>query len=96
MTEINVPRREIDRIICRVASQTGVTVSEIEGRSRLQYINLARQRVMWEAYQTGVYTTTQIGIRLNRDHTTVIFGCRAHARRLTKTVQNPVPMLADL
>jgi len=96
MTDPNIPQREIDRIICRVAHEAECTVADILGRSRLYYIVYARQRVMWEAYQTGRYTTTQIGQRLNRDHTTVMFGCKAHERRLEKAVQNPAAPLADL
>lgn len=83
------PRPSVMDCIAYVASQTGVTVEEITGKSRKARITEARQAAMYEARKhTGKFTTT-IGRVFNRDHSTIIYGCQAHAERAG------LPLLGD-
>jgi len=69
-------------IVAQVAAEYGVTVDDIKSVWRTPEIVRPRQDAMWRLRQQGRWTLPQIGRFLNRDHSTVILGIRAHERRL--------------
>lgn len=76
-------RRPIMREIAQeVAQRHGLTVEQLRGHQRHRKVAWPRQELMYELYATGRFSSTQIGIFLGeRDHTTVLYGCRRHAER---------------
>ena len=81
--EIRPPLRSMKEIIAKVAEETGVTVEQIKGDSRLKHICRARHRFCWEAYQVRYadghprYSLPMIGRFLDkRDHTTALNSVR--------------------
>lgn len=74
----SVPRMgAIGKIIAGVCVKHGVTIGQIQAYDRLPAIVLARQEAMAAAYQAG-FSLNEIAKFLNRDHTTVRHGVRAH------------------
>lgn len=70
-------------ILQQVAEKHAVPVHEITGARRTKRVAYARQEVMYRARKETRLSTPQIGTLLGgRDHTTVIYGVRAHAARL--------------
>ena len=70
------PRLSILTIQGWVASGMGVTVASMRGRRRDRPAVVPRQVAMWLAHRDG-FSTVQIGRSFgNRDHTTVMHGCR--------------------
>lgn len=75
-------------IVTRAAQQHGITVAELLGRSQELRIAHARQQAYAELYalrdpqtEGARYTLPAIGRIFGRDHSTVLHGVRAHARR---------------
>ena len=63
-----------------VAAATGVSVEALLGQSRVGEIAQARQALMHRAHAAG-RGLSQIGRWLDRDHSTVLHGVRAHEKR---------------
>jgi chromosomal replication initiator protein len=81
--ELPNPKPTMREMAMEVAEKHGVTLEDLQGPSRTQKLATARQEAMARIYATGRYSTTQVGRFFGgRDHTTVMHGCRAHARRL--------------
>lgn len=81
--------QKFDDIMEYVAGRYRLSVAEILGPSRRDYVVHARQEIMYLGREqkradgiTHRYALTYIGRRLNRDHTTVIHGARQHQKRL--------------
>lgn len=73
-------------IAARIAEKYGLTVEELKGERRTDRIAQPRQEAMWEMMQTGKWSTSRVGMFLgDRDHTTVIYGARAHEKRATSS-----------
>lgn len=73
----------IDDIARAVAARHHLTLWQLCGVARAQRYSMPRDEAFWLAYQTGRYSSTQIGRYFgNRDHTTVLYGIRRHAARL--------------
>lgn len=67
-------------VVAWVALQTGISVNEITGQRRLFAVARARFAVYWLSVHALQLSLPQIGRRLsNRDHTTVLSGCRRAA-----------------
>lgn len=69
-------------ILTRSAAVHSVEPREILGESRCKAIAHIRQEVMWLLKQEDRWSLPQIGQFLNRDHTSVLHGVRAHQARL--------------
>lgn len=69
-------------IAAQVAAERRLSVFEMKGIRRDALLAHARQEAMWRMRQQGRWTLPQIGRFFNRDHTTVLHGIRAYARRL--------------
>lgn len=73
---------ETNRILEEVAAKHDVTVADIRGPRRRIEISHARQEAMYRLYsERKNLSLPMIGRMLSRDHTTVMHGIRAHAKR---------------
>lgn len=78
-------RPTIRDIIERVSFSNGLTVDEITGPAKQRRFVQPRQAVMSLAAQAG-FPLAMIGRALNRDHTTVMHGIRAHREQFNAGV----------
>ena len=70
------------RIIKKLARAHGLSVDDITGPSRMKHIIPARQEAMYRAAVELGMSYNQIGMSLGgRDHSTIIHGVKAHAKR---------------
>jgi len=69
------------RIAFDVAMKHEISIEELAGPRRWSFLVRARQEAMFEMRRAG-YTLTAIGDFLDRHHTAVIDGVRAHEARL--------------
>lgn len=68
-----------------VAKAHGISFKEMISVRRQKGLCRARQQAMWELREHTDLSLPQIGKLLgNRDHTTVLHGCRAHAARMAR------------
>lgn len=74
------PRRPRAEIIGEIAVTYGVGRSELLSRDQHRRVAWARQALM-AAFREAGYSYPKIGVILGRDHATIIFGVKAHARR---------------
>lgn len=66
----------------KIAARYGVTVDLLRGRDTKRVATVPRQALMLELSEAG-FSTTKIGLFLGgRDHATVMFGLRQHAKRM--------------
>jgi hypothetical protein len=72
---------QMSKIAAEIAASYGVTVSELREPDKHGDMVRPRQHVMFALRQAG-YSMTRIGKFLNRDHTTVMYGAKAHAGRV--------------
>ena len=83
-----VTKRVYDGVLARVELDTGISREAIDGRSRYAEIVRARQYAMWLLRQRSdkwgrpVHSYPLIGAAMDLDHTTVLWGVRAHQARL--------------
>lgn len=79
----STPKIETQIIIDQVAEKHGVSIEEILGPRMYAYLVEARQEAMYRLYEERPNMSMRhIGACLgNRDHTTVRYGIRAHAKR---------------
>lgn len=76
------PGPTIKEIVAQVAEKHGLTFSQLCGPQTCRAIAWPRHEAMWRAYQTGRFSNQQIARVLGkRDHSTVIYGRREHAKR---------------
>lgn len=81
------PRQRFNRIISRVAEKHQISVADLLGPSPARRFSHPRQEAMAEVKETFAYSLPRIG-RLfgGRDHTTVLFGIRAHQARVRSQI----------
>lgn len=78
------PRVPMRDIIALVADRYGLTEAELKGPDRTFRVAHPRQEAMFLCRQQG-WSSGQIAMALGgRDHSTVIHGCQAHARRMAE------------
>lgn len=82
----HLPTDVADRVIRDVAAERRVGANLIRGNRRFPHVVEARQDVMWRLRRLG-YSFPEIGYALNRDHATVMFGCRRHEARSSYFLQ---------
>lgn len=72
-----------------ICARYHVGIGELRGDGRRRYIARPRQEFYALAYETGRFSYPQIGRWCGgRDHSTVIYGARAHWKRV-----RPIPMV---
>lgn len=69
------------KVISEVAERHGLTLTQLRDHCRTRSIAYVRQEAMYEARVRAGKSLPMIGRYLNRDHTTVLYGVRAHERR---------------
>lgn len=79
------PYRNWREIIADVSERHGLTTEEILGPSRARRCAWPRHEAWALIWEQGRLSTTEIGRRFNRDHTTVLIGIRRHNKRLAET-----------
>lgn len=72
-----------DMIIETVASYYNIDSDLLYGKSRKREISDARQLVMYLAKRETKLSSTNIGLRLSRDHATVLHSCKQVEQRLS-------------
>lgn len=72
----------IERILVEVAEEFGVEVRHLRSEIRSQRFTQPRQAAMGLARELTQRSYPTIGRILNRDHTTVVHGCRSHVHRM--------------
>jgi chromosomal replication initiation ATPase DnaA len=73
--------RNRDRILRAVCRLNRVSLDELKSRSHARRIVRVRQQAMYLLRTRLRMSFSSIGRLLNRDHTTVLHGVRAHAER---------------
>lgn len=83
----NTLRKTVTSILAEVASENGLTVSELVGESRQRRYAWPRQEAYFRVFtQCPHIGYPDMGRRIGwRDHTTCIHGVRAHCKRIGLT-----------
>lgn len=68
----------VERRICKALK---VTKDQIHSVSRKRNVTLARQAVMYWAYRSSGLSLEEIGRRINRDHTSVLYGKQVYPEK---------------
>lgn len=73
---------EVAAIIEGVCVEFNVTLEELRGPSKLRRHAHPRQEAMRRLYALGYLSTSQIGAKFNRDHSTVVYAL--HRERMNE------------
>lgn len=74
-------------ILSQVAQKHAVPADWILSPRRSAKIATARQEVMYRLYRETKFSLPAIGQRLDRDHTTVLWGIKQHEKRMAPVIQ---------
>lgn len=77
----------MERIALDVALEHGITLAELTGPARHRRQAWPRQEAMARMHEAG-YSLSQIARFLDRDHTTILHGVRAHKARQQEAQAN--------
>ena len=79
------PRPTAAHLAQRIAAIRGVSLADLRSPSRQRAVAWPRQELMWALRCTAGWSLPRIGRYLGgRDHTTVLHGIRAHAKRMAE------------
>lgn len=78
-------KRRMAEIAAEVAIANDLTVAELKSEDRTFRITHPRQDAMLQMHKAG-FSLPMIGRFFSRDHTTVLYGCRAAKARATEGV----------
>lgn len=82
---LKIGRPTMRSILREVSEETGFSTVELLGPTRPRALAHARQYAMWRMQRETGQSLPQIGRFLGgRDHTTVLYGVRQHAKRLAE------------
>ncbi|MGM9804732.1 MAG: chromosomal replication initiator protein DnaA [Muribaculaceae bacterium] len=86
-----------EMIVETVCTYFEISADSIYGKTRKREISDARQLVMYLAKELTQLSSTNIGMRLSRDHATVLHSCRTVKERLTvdKKLQEDVEKIKN-
>lgn len=79
---LRTPADASTAIIAEVAEKHGVTVKQLLGHRTDRAVAWPRQEAMWELRQRTSMSYPQIGRKFGRDHSTAIWACRQHEKRM--------------
>lgn len=68
------------QLAVKLALQAGFDLADLQTRSRYRRIAYARQAVMAGLYDTGRFSSTQVGKLFGRDHSTVLHAVKLYGR----------------
>lgn len=80
---INKPQITFELIAERVASFYNIDTADLYGKSRKREISDARQLLMYFAKNEAQLSSTNIGVRLSRNHATVLHACKQIEQRMS-------------
>ena len=80
---INKPQITFELIAERVASFYNIDTADLYGKSRKREISDARQLLMYFAKNEAQLSSTNIGLRLSRNHATVLHACKQIEQRMS-------------
>lgn len=80
LTVVSRSRRMAD-FAALISAKHNITLEQLRGNSRCRELTRARHEFMYECHQAG-HSFMAIGRYVNRDHTTCLYGARAHAARI--------------
>ena len=82
---VKINKREVtfEMIVETVANHYNIDSSMLYGKSRKREISDARQLVMYFAKKDTQLSSTNIGMRLSRNHATVLHACKQIEQRLS-------------
>ena len=82
---VKMSRRQVtfDVIVDAVCSQFSIDKDLLYGKSRKREVADARQLVMMLAKKHAKMSSTNIGLKLNRNHATVLYACKAIEERVS-------------
>ena len=75
-------RKTIKSLIKTIGAIYGFSEDDLQSDSRARDLSHVRQEIMWEANKIHGRSFPDIGRVLNRDHTTILHGVRAHEERI--------------
>jgi hypothetical protein len=76
------------RLVHEICAAHRVSRLDLISARRSNPLIVARQELMWRLRQETAWSLAQIGHFLgDRDHTTVLYGCRRHAQRMLEAGQ---------
>lgn len=81
VVQANRSHRPMAKIAEMIAESYGVSVEAMKGPHRTRDICIPRQHAMWTMREFG-HGIAAIGRFFGRDHTTALYGIRAHQKRL--------------
>ena len=81
---LELRRRGLYEDARRVAKAHDITLEQMFSKRRHKGEAMARQAFWAELYARGTWSYPQIGALCARDHTTVMFGIKAHMARASK------------
>ena len=73
----------VELIAEKVASFYNIDTSDLYGKSRKREISDARQLLMYFAKNEAQLSSTNIGMRLSRNHATVLHACKQIEQRMS-------------
>jgi chromosomal replication initiator protein len=71
-----------------VAGKHGLSVKEVTGKSRRRNVVFARHEAAWRLSKETAHSTTEIGRRLNQDHTSVMYAIDRYQDYLDRQARN--------
>ena len=80
---INKPQITFELIAEKVASFYNIDTADLYGKSRKREISDARQLLMYFAKNEAQLSSTNIGMRLSRNHATVLHACKQIEQRMS-------------
>lgn len=96
---VKLSKRQVtfEQIAEKVAQHCNIDPSLLYGQSRKREISDARQLLMYFAKRETQLSSTNIGLRLNRNHATVLHACKQIEQRLTveKSFQEEVEKILE-
>ena len=83
MREMHRPCETMANIVRRVAEKHGYTVTDLKSDRRSHDLVVARHEAIWECAEHTLHSYPKIGRFFGgRDHSTVMYACRQHEKRL--------------
>ena len=73
---------KVRQIVNEVREKHGLTEEQLVSDNRQRHLIACRQEIYWRLSRETAWSLSRIGHYMNRDHTTIIWGIRAHKRKL--------------
>lgn len=78
------PRAMMMAMVSEVAAKHGIAAKDIFSDRRAVKLCRARHECFWRMREETILSFPQIGRFFHRDHSTIMSGCKKHARRMAE------------